>query len=59
MITSRAVASSTNMMTHPERKSRNRVPVYVIIKKKKAVEHSEQERKDYTNKKKKKKRCTT
>jgi hypothetical protein len=34
MIMSRAVASSTNMMTHPERKSRNHVLVHVIIRKK-------------------------
>jgi len=33
MIMSRAVASSTNMMTHPERKSRSHVLVHVIIRK--------------------------
>ncbi|MFL6455226.1 MAG: hypothetical protein ACJ71L_14655 [Nitrososphaeraceae archaeon] len=30
---SRAVASSTNTTTHPERKSRNHVLVHVIIRK--------------------------
>jgi hypothetical protein len=41
-ITTYAVASSTNMMTLPERRSRNRVRVRVITRKKEALDQSKQ-----------------
>ena len=41
-ITTHAVASSTNTMTLPERRSRNRVRVHAITRKKEVLDQSKQ-----------------